>query len=1130
MKKTRQTVFLLLFVSGLTSLRTVGAQPPATAPKVPTDAAALDIVVDRKTKEKLRGQIRFATQDSINMKPEKEPARLFKTDDYEIEFWNGVTNAAEIIETGKADLDRIDEFVARIRYGESNDTEATDAIRTVKQSATRLLSRIRVINNLKILPAIRTLNPDDIEVLSSLNKRKKAIADLDVRIRNATVYGRQVKRLSGKLRLLELPLRGRRFRDASGECRRLSGPLDNKELRTPVEEEFRKALASLKATCEKLEKTGEFVDEYPATDRLSDVLEDLNVVLPELASPQRIRILGPGVLTQVNAIHKEHLALHRDLSRMAGLLAPVQTARQSWNILQDDVRKGAVESLADLNARLSRLDSELKQLRDGLEPKSRQKVEAAVVGELAAVQRDVQLNQELLRFRVELPLVSAQVRDSRGITEEDEARKLAAVLDTRHKDFSRYLKLPALQGEERRKLEFTLASLRSASARLRGDAMQFIVDNAATALSTIRKNQAGLLSNLDGDQNPLKDFQSLKTSLTTAEKEFADRCSNEKQLSDEAQALLKEFSSTGRGLDQGVQILAVRADFLEPFSRDVTGEEIDEAADRLSQSMEVVAGLSGLPDELAGLHQTTELLLRRRSSELQNLRIQIDADRAAAVIEESLAMAGKTLSEKQTVATAVNLFESELAVNSFRERVNSDTLLAKDQDRQKQVTRFTELVQQLNSGLTEQRRLDRIQDGWLEVPDEMGTLVPATNQNRWLIVEMLIAQGRIAEARKAADDFAESQTDPAWLQKVRETQGWLDLQEARIEEAAGRTPVARSILARLSSSENSLLLRASSSAIQCLDQRMRQKTDVAGQTTRALAAGGFFLGVVLLGGLVVRRDFPRYRLKRARAQLRSLRRIEKRAKSSASRQCRERTALLLASLPDGNVETQKILADLKSGPLKIPVYAAAMLQESGMEIPVQPETDPGDVVASIIASETDSTEPEIAEVVQWLGSDRSRKRNVKKLRAQAIEWLRKVLQPHRHDHPEQLAWKLKFLARCRDAGSRKDHWPMVYEVRIRVLLREWKEALTVARAIPLKGCHQAVCREILSVVTRCYIELEQWDEAEKWIRGAMKSQRKLASKDLQYWLSVAIARQASQSGSRLSSESLQTLINAIPES
>ena len=130
--------------------------------------------------------------------------------------------------------------------------------------------------------------------------------------------------------------------------------------------------------------------------------------------------------------------------------------------------------------------------------------------------------------------------------------------------------------------------------------------------------------------------------------------------------------------------------------------------------------------------------------------------------------------------------------------------------------------------------------------------------------------------------------------------------EARRHEAAGQTPSARSRLSRLiSSEESSIIERSARSALHGLNQRVTQKTDVAGNTTRATGAVTFFLAVILAGGFVVRREFIQSRLKRAHIQLRSFRKAEKRNAMPSVHRSRERTALLLASLPAENSETRE---------------------------------------------------------------------------------------------------------------------------------------------------------------------------------------------------------------------------------
>lgn len=1126
--KTALRILCLVVSTWLVFPPTTAAQPPGP-PKVPIDAGALDVVVKKDTKEKLKGRIRFATTDSINLKPEKKLAILLSTDDYEIEFWNGVTNAAEILASGKKDFDELDEFVTQIRFSESKAGSATTRITTVKRAASALLERIRVVNAGEIdnFPPVQNLNRDDIAALNNLSQQKRTLDELDSRIRMAVASRAEVNRLRRKLRLLELAMRGRRFRDAYGECLRLSGELGRKEDKSPVEDEFRLASETLKDYCAKLEKTEPFIEKLPSVTQLPTALDDVKRVLPELAEPRGVRILGSAILLQLVAIHKEHVTMNVNLTRMSTLLIPVQTAGQSWKKLQTNASGGSIESLAEFDKQITQLDADLKKIRDALEPKSKQEIEAAVLNEISKLQREIVLNRDLLSFRVELPVVTKQVRDSRGITDEAQARKLASVLDTRHKELSRYLKLTPIQGEDRRKLDFTLASLRSASARLRGSAMQVIIESAETVLSSIQKEQAGLLTDLTDNVDPLKELQSLKVSLGSARKEFEERCTKEKQLSNSAQALLKAFSSTDSGLDLGLHLLGVRSQYLQPFSRDATREELESAEGRLSRSTGVIAGLTDLPDELSEIHRTTELLLRKRGSELQSLRIQIDADRVAAEIEKSLDEVESSLTAKQTTTAAVKLFDSQLAIRSFGDQVNAESVLAKDQNRQDQMSRFSETIERLTTGLIQQRRQKRAVAGWLQLPDENATLVVPTIQNRWMVVEILIGMERFREARQAVEALAEGERDPYSRSRISESLGRLDLKEARHQEAAGQTPSAQSRLFRLiSAEESSIIERSARSALHGLNQRVSQKTDVAGNATRAMGAATFFLAVIFAGVFVVRREFTRSRMKRAQVQLRSFRKAEKRNALVAVRRSRERTALLLASLPAENNETRDLFADLKTGQLKFPTHVSETMSPTESMVPAQPDPDHGDIVAAVITADVQPTESEVAEVVQWLNSERARKRNARKLRTHAVAWLRRVLQPQEHEQSDQLNWKLKYTIDCREEGTRRDPWPLLFELRLRVMLRQWQGALAVAPNIPLKGCHQAVVSEVVSMVTRCHVELEQWDEAEMCVREFLKS-KSGASKELHYWLSVAIARQATQSGSRLNSESLDALLNTL---
>ena len=63
--KTALRILCLAVSTWLVISPTTAAQPPAP-PKVPIDVGALDVVVKKDTKEKLKGRIRFATTDSIN--------------------------------------------------------------------------------------------------------------------------------------------------------------------------------------------------------------------------------------------------------------------------------------------------------------------------------------------------------------------------------------------------------------------------------------------------------------------------------------------------------------------------------------------------------------------------------------------------------------------------------------------------------------------------------------------------------------------------------------------------------------------------------------------------------------------------------------------------------------------------------------------------------------------------------------------------------------------------------------------------------------------------------------------------------------------------------------------------------
>ena len=922
-------------------------------------------------------------------------------------------------------------------------------------------------------------------------------------------------------------LKHRFFADLQRECLRIRESLKSKKSKTGTELRFLEAVDELGELAGELKKTKRLLDGLPTIEALSDSRRDVEQVLDAFARLRTLPILGSDVVAMLNTLLKQHVKLRDDLQRMADLTRPLQEVEMVWGELQQSVTAGEMTDVTELNTQFDRIAESLDQTKSKLDNVAEKAVASAVLTEVKRLQREIGQNRELLVFRVELILSSADISKARATKNEPDALRMVEVLKTRHESLSRYNKLTqGIKGEDRVELQKTLLDLRTAIDQCRKHALQLALQAARSTLEEIRKTQGRLLDNFQPKDLPINELNGLKTSLGTLVARFRKRCEEMEEPSPEAQKILDELTTAMTGLDQGIWLLTVQRDYSSRLPEAASIKEIGSAETRLGATQEELSRLvPNLLPELKALHKKADALLHNREAELEALRTQREADQAADNINLIFQKTETSLTAGQTAAASQSLFDASVAVEAFRTRVSSHPLLSRDTQRGAQVQQFGEKVGELSHTVDQQRRDERRQAGWIELPDEKSTQLPATAESRWLNVEMLIALGDFEGAERALADLRQTFRDSSWPDWVAAREAQLNLLKARHLEAEGETAAALAAFAEVSRESGPAGI-AAAAALQNLEQQVRRRADAAGFYFRCLAAAGFVAILSAVLALSMRKYTISGRLKQTKSLLGRFRHIEERSRRAASAHLRERIAFFLASLPDSHPEKQRIQAELSRAGHFEPIVLAPVSTARHEPVPAIDEPALAGVVADVIGTQP-ATEDAPKLVVDWLGTGESRRRKSRKLRAKALAWLKEHVEPHKSDLPDVLRWKVRLATACRGEADRKQWWPLQYELEGLTILGEWEAALEAAQRIPVKGAHRTLAELVVVTIGRCYVELGQWQDATEWLGGFAKKKSALASKEVRYWFNIATARETVESGKRLRTTDLDHLLEAI---
>jgi hypothetical protein len=175
-----------------------------------------------------------------------------------------------------------------------------------------------------------------------------------------------------------------------------------------------------------------------------------------------------------------------------------------------------------------------------------------------------------------------------------------------------------------------------------------------------------------------------------------------------------------------------------------------------------------------------------------------------------------------------------------------------------------------------------------------------------LRLEMLLAQGLLAETHAGLEQFRAAYPDPPWAARAAELQARLDFQIAITQEESGELSAARRAYEQLAARRSQPLARAAESAVLRVKSRQDVQRRHRQATFRAAILGGLLLAA-LLGLLAVGwRNAPRQRLRRARQRLAAAQAAAVRGDWNQRDRYLRGVAEILTRFPEGHSEAAQL--------------------------------------------------------------------------------------------------------------------------------------------------------------------------------------------------------------------------------
>jgi len=396
---------------------------------------------------------------------------------------------------------------------------------------------------------------------------------------------------------------------------------------------------------------------------------------------------------------------------------------------------------------------------------------------------------------------------------------------------------------------------------------------------------------------------------------------------------------------------------------------------------------------------------------------------------------------------------------------------------------------------------------WQPLPLDGSPLVPPDHWPSRLRWDLLIRQGKFTEAEELLASLPDS-TD-----LVRsDSRARLFFARGLAAENQENLPEALDWYHQAAeAAPGQVIAAAARSATMRLEARNRRQQDEANTQQRvfAVVAGTLMLG--LLVGIPLWRHSKPGRIARARQLLLRV------GSSPDPKGAFRKAADLLIGVSDDHPVVRELLVRLGQ------LSQAVILSDQG---PTSPRVEMADADSKSVLRYSMSlppTQESVHHCIEWLHTegkaDSGTTRGV-------IDWLHKQLIDCEGRDPDELRWRAIAAEKCEKMFPRKQ-WPLLAQVRALAGLQEYEALVRVAKRITHRGLKPIDSQAVLLHHGSALVRLERFSEAGAFL-GSLQKQKRLPAGG-ERWLSIARAAVIAKSSKQTASvELIERLVSDRP--
>ena len=1100
-----------LFVGDLGGL----AAQQTAVPAKPKTAETADEIVMVKGKARLKGQIKSWTSTKVIVfKVPGKDVSIHKSDDYQISVWPGVTDADESWTAAQEKLNSVSTLLERIAKAEGVEAELTEHVRVEHKLALEFLNRIRpfeVGDAVGQFPFERVLSDAAIEALVTVTDVRKQHRKVDDRIQQALAVRRSVVSLRGQHSLLVIQLNGRFFSDLHLECGKRDRELETKiadllDRQQSVEAHryVQAGIKQLQAVAPHFATAKDIAARATTVLTVDDDLAALMVLLEQTKQmPGSLQILGASVVDPVTTELKQCREQHQRLRAYRDMTQELRTVLASFDNIVADFAKEETPDDALLGTRLTAQRKRLEDVIEKLKIAKPDDLSAQAVREAASFLQVYQEQGSGLQFRIELPRIMTELQRVPQVKTRAEANKLLADLSLRAATLQEYLDKKRLKTpKDNFDCGETVRLVTAGIDRLKGRVAELDRDEVRLAFRQhVSQQEAAFARVPEADSERLTaELEQLQVAVSKLADDYQTRLKVVPQKPEGAVSLLQEMRASKDDAERTVAFLTLRLDLAGINAAPADKRQLTASEDQLKfLKGRVDEQAPQLPEGVAVLRKAAQNDVARIDESLQRTRATLlfrDAEQDAVTVVSRVSSA---LNAGQTTTAGVSLFQAADTTSKLAALARQNPLLAKEAVFAKRATELSESLRPLSQRLDAVRLKERETAGWITWLGDRETLVAPVAEHEWLLIESLLSRRDFDEVERALGSFSRRHPEAEWRARVTLKQAELAFQRGRQWEKSGQLETARAAYQQTADARvDHPIVAAAVAATRNLDEQLRQAESVQHQWLPFVVAGGFLGLVMAVLVYGVWKRSPQSRLKFAARRL-------KQAQHLRSPERREsflrEAAYVLANFAadDPRVVTLWSLYTIEARRPQIARTAAAKRQVAELKMPSLAE--------SLDAMFESAAAPEImgTQCLAWLRTPLAGKRAQRSRSAMTIDWLREQLEPQLSDADVDLQWKLRLAAECQTLLPPKMTWPRLYQLRASFRLGQCEDALQVAQQMEPKRLSATERDEFARTVASCYIELAQWDKAEKFATSLLK--RPDRPLDSEEWLATARAGQ-----------------------